>query len=117
MNWDSKNQQVQCKVGNFNPYLKTINPRGLKILVEKKHLLNIDKQNINSVDGILCDSTIHVEDARGRGNRLIHTWGIESIHICRLLASKHTMQYELMVVHSGINQTYFHNTRIPSEIF
>ena len=43
MNWDSKNQQVQCKVGNFNPYLKTINPRGLKILVEKKHLLNIDK--------------------------------------------------------------------------
>ena len=66
---------------------------------------------------VYCDSTIHVEDARGRGNRLVHTRGIESIHICRLLASKHTMQYELMVVHSGINQTYFHSTRIPSEIF
>jgi hypothetical protein len=65
---------------------------------------------------VYCDSTINVEDARGRGNRLIHTRGIESIHICRLLASKHTMQYELMVVHSGINQTYYHSTRITAKL-
>ena len=114
-----KNQQMQCKIGTFNPDLKTKNPRGLIIHDCKEKKLakywQVKYQFFRWY--VYCDSTIHVEDARGRGNRLVHTRGIESIHICRLLASKHTMQYELMVVHSGINQTYFHSTRIPSEIF